>query len=455
MKLLSAILVIFAALATFDAAAQPRNMTDKSFYYDLGKKFYCEVRLLPTENPDSARAVAFFKFTKDLLVFEKAEIEDYDKGNFVAYPKVEIEFKDEEGIIRKRELWQDTLWAETFEETADWKNYVYGGIHATLPAGETEIEIQISDKKNLRLARKEILREVTPYQIGEVISQPFFLYEHESHGVLYPFLLEGGPDFSNREPLLYFIVSFKSDFANYDLKIESTQKPLLQAFWPNDFDIELNESPEFFKTLAPYSDSKRAASYEIIDLPNNFEDKYKIGLLKFDLSALDLFPGYYNYFLQNNETKDSLKGIITVIWEDMPLSLRNPEYAVDKMRYILTEKEHGKMKAGDAQKEFEKLIEYWNEKDPTPGTRFNEKMNQYFQRVDYAFFNFQTVQEQDGAETERGKIYILKGMPDDIEETSIDGAQAEIWSFDKLDEKYVFKAVSPGNYRLVEVRESD
>lgn len=455
MKFISVILALFAAFATYDAAAQPRTMTDKSFYYDLGKKFYCEVRILPTENPDSSLAVAYFKFTKDLLVFEKAELKDYDKGNFVAYPKVEIEFKDEEGIIRKRELWQDTLWAETYEETADWKNYVYGGVRATLPAGETEIEVQISDDKNIRLARKEFRRDITPYLAGEVISQPFYLYEHESGNVLYPFLLEDGPDFSNREPLLFFIVSFKSDFANYDLKIESTEKPLLEAFRPNDLDIELNESPEFNKTLAPYSDSKHAASYEITNIPKSSGGEYKIGLLKFDLASLSLYPGYYNYSIKNNETNDSLKGIMKVTWEDMPLSLRNPEYAVDKMRYILTEKDHGKMKAGDAQKEFEKLIDYWNEKDPTPGTRFNEKMNQYFQRVDYAFFNFQTVQEQDGAETERGKIYILKGMPDDIEETTIDGAQAEIWSFDKFDEQYVFKAVSPGNYRLVEVRESD
>ena len=37
-------------------------------------------------------------------------------------------------------------------------------------------------------------------------------------------------------------------------------------------------------------------------------------------------------------------------------------------------------------------------------TPYNEEMAEYFSRVDYAFYNFQTINQKDGAKTDRGKI---------------------------------------------------
>src|SRR5690606_32582498 len=134
-----------------------------------------------------------------------------------------------------------------------------------------------------------------------------------------------------------------------------------------------------------------------------------VGILSIDLPSSNLSPGAYNLVLSDDNNKSEVEFKFELVWVDMPLSLRTPSYAVKLMHYILTDDEYSQMETGDDENKAKKIMEYWKKHDPTKHTPFNEAMTEYFARADYAFFNYQTIQEKDGALTERGKIYILFG----------------------------------------------
>ncbi|MES2766695.1 MAG: GWxTD domain-containing protein, partial [Bacteroidota bacterium] len=101
------------------------------------------------------------------------------------------------------------------------------------------------------------------------------------------------------------------------------------------------------------------------------------------------------------------------------------------------------------------IFSYWRTKDPSAQTSFNEALAEYFNRVDYAFFNFQTIEERDGARTERGKIYILHGKPTSINRTFDPGKPVtERWRYEnKVKKEFVFEAITEGRFKLKEVVE--
>jgi GWxTD domain-containing protein len=60
------------------------------------------------------------------------------------------------------------------------------------------------------------------------------------------------------------------------------------------------------------------------------------------------------------------------------------------------------------------VANFWLQRDPTPGTPANEFKDEYYRRITYANEHFTTPSGVRGAQTDRGKMYILNGPPDEI-----------------------------------------
>ena len=119
----------------------------------------------------------------------------------------------------------------------------------------------------------------------------------------------------------------------------------------------------------------------------------------------------------------------------------------------MTDKEFDEVNEGSDCEIKKKLYEFWKKHDPTPYTAYNEAMTEYYNRVDYAFFNFQTTLRNDGALTDRGKIYILYGKPDSMDRNLTENSTFEIWKYTKLNKKIKFQTQSTGDFKLIEVIE--
>jgi GWxTD domain-containing protein len=136
-------------------------------------------------------------------------------------------------------------------------------------------------------------------------------------------------------------------------------------------------------------------------------------------------------------------------WTNMPLSLFNVDIAIDMLRFILSEKQVEQMNQGSREDKIKAFEAFWADKDPTPGTDFNELMTEYYRRIDYAFQQFSSP-AQPGFESDMGQAYIKIGPPQNRKRTLLgNGVTREVWEYPQVE--LVFRSTTGfGDYQLVE-----
>ncbi len=138
-----------------------------------------------------------------------------------------------------------------------------------------------------------------------------------------------------------------------------------------------------------------------------------------------------------------------VVQETFPDSLL--QY-LEFINYFASEQEQRELKnlTGDAKKGF--LIRFWKKYDPDPSTPANEFLPAFIERVRYADKNFSFIGKK-GRYSDRGRIYIKYGPPDQIERKSQSWASKDVikWIYYKRGQmEFIFVDLNQnGNYELV------
>jgi GWxTD domain-containing protein len=86
----------------------------------------------------------------------------------------------------------------------------------------------------------------------------------------------------------------------------------------------------------------------------------------------------------------------------------------DEVPYIITDEERASFKKLTTDEEREQFIEaFWERRNPNPGSPENEFREEYYRRIAYA--NERYASGVPGWKTDRGRIYIMYGPPDEID----------------------------------------
>lgn len=137
---------------------------------------------------------------------------------------------------------------------------------------------------------------------------------------------------------------------------------------------------------------------------------------------------------------------------DFPYSLKDIDKLIDQLVYIAKSSEMDNMRDGKTDSEKQKrFLEFWKSKDPTPGTKRNELMIEYYRRLTFANAHFNNTYSE-GWKTDMGMVYILFGMPSNIERHpyEMDTKPYEIWEYDNITRQFIFVDNSGfGDYRLI------
>jgi len=97
----------------------------------------------------------------------------------------------------------------------------------------------------------------------------------------------------------------------------------------------------------------------------------------------------------------------------------------EDVAYIITADEQRAFVKLRTDEEREQFIEaFWRRRDTNPDTEQNEYRDEYYERIAYANQNFAFASVQ-GWRTDRGRIHILYGAPDEIRKT----ATGEVWKY--------------------------
>lgn len=115
------------------------------------------------------------------------------------------------------------------------------------------------------------------------------------------------------------------------------------------------------------------------------------------------------------------------------LSPRYKQWLVEEVVYIITPKEKEVFLQLQSNSERDLFIQaFWKQRDPTIGTEKNEFQDEHYRRFNYVNRRYR-YSGKPGWKTDRGKVYILLGEPNNIQPFAA-GAHypAELWAYQGL-----------------------
>ncbi len=373
--------------------------------------------------------------------------------NFKRRGEILIELIDSLGTSQARDINHFEVGTASSEPDPEAKKWYLGIVSFTVPPGPYNIVFDVDD---LESERKYLNRDVTirATRLGDTrleASTPLFIYQPDSGATPSSLVTQsvGGNLLFGKKSALFFqlaspISSDSSLWIEYSFSISKSRfrdtEPVL-----TDTARDVVILPQVIPEIKRWSDS---VGY---NLSSTSESGMYNVIVPLSVETLPLRPYDLLVKVRRGSSETEITKSFQMIWPDMPLSLRDIDYALDALNIITREEQLDSLKRGDFEARRSKLEAFWKEKDKTPETSYNEVMAEFYRRVDHARKTFGTLREPDGFKSDRGRVFVLYGPPTKIERT-LDAAAGfrESWSYEKLNKKFVFlDKTKSGIYMLV------
>lgn len=125
---------------------------------------------------------------------------------------------------------------------------------------------------------------------------------------------------------------------------------------------------------------------------------------------------------------------------------------LEQIEVLAEEEEFALMEDAPKERRAAVWAEFWDRRDPDPSAPGNPRLDMHYDRVHYARA-FLRDGFEDGALSDRGRVWILLGRPDSIDNSSPgfeNYGSYEVWRYRDLELAYYFRDVDGlGRYRLV------
>ncbi len=129
----------------------------------------------------------------------------------------------------------------------------------------------------------------------------------------------------------------------------------------------------------------------------------------------------------------------SVRWHALPLTATDLDLAVEQLRYVLEASRMREMKNAPRGQKRLLFERFWDDVDPSPETEYNELMQEYYRRAEFADRRFSWSRFA-GWRSDRGRIYMLHGDPSRVERFSGDFERPawERWYYEEEGLEYLF-----------------
>jgi len=405
-------------------------------------------------NSDSSSTLLFsFRFNYDFIPFRRIQASELEQAPEGAEYFSTLRFSAEvfEGKIKRRndpgtntaarDTWTDTLYVSNFEDTQSDKKFASGALSAKLDPGTYNYVLQLSMLQEIN-ERSTQRREI---QISSL--------ENKNNGEIY--LISSVAETSKgMEYMLMNMddnITFGKDFTALiripEYKPGNTYTAIVKKARENgspDSLYNANFSSEEILENVSLSVSNRSEPALIL----NSSGEFTYAAINIPSSTFD--NSSYKLTIKNSSNDSTLaERNFQTYWREMPASLYNLNIAIDMMKFIISEGELNRIKQGSDKEKERKFRAFWDQRDPTPNTVYNELMAEYYRRIDHAFKEFGSQQEPLGHESDRGEVYIKFGPPNSKERVFPPGGKTrEIWKYPN--QSFVFEAVSGfGDFKLI------
>lgn len=456
----SILLFLIITIFSTDAFAQ-RNVS----YRDLVMRQQqpqsnFEILTLPGNESEVVQFAVIFHIPYNTLPFKKNS-DRSSENRFYSNMNLMLEvFKKEDAStsdLEKKELsikglepagrafWDDTVYAKDYDSTQSDRKFLSGYIKVNLKPGSYNYILQMKrgDQAESRISRTRQI-QVSPYdqkKVGNILVSPSI---NDDKGSTEFILNTTGSAVEYAKD--FFAIAYLPQYdenENYTVEItklntyqeDTTRQNTVYSTELTADQVETNIRPQLqTKGGKPYfnlTEVENGYAYAILDVPNS----------RFENSL-------YRMEIKNSNGEIIARDSYRSQWKDIPTSLLNLDVAIEMLRFIANKKTIREINSGSSAEREKKFRAFWEERDPSPDTEFNELMAEYYRRIDYAYDNFST-ENTVGYDSDRGEIYIKFGPPQDINRKfPTSGATTEIWTYPN--QQFIFRATTGfGDFELV------
>lgn len=341
-----------------------------------------------------------------------------------------MEIYDLEDNLVKRETLNEYLSVFDYKATENRDLYLQGVIETHLDPGDYTFQPLVDLENTNRSIKLEKFLQTVPEEnaallFGTVVSENDVNCDHKKYRLVNN---DKNVPFGKDSTLIFIPVEFAID-DNPVIKISKDEKEVLLT-------------PEYYilnNTVFNLVKCNSNITAELVD-----ENPTNILVIHGIFNELE--EGRYKLTIQADTTE--YISDFEVNWIDKPLSLSNTEYAVKLLKIAFGDDPVDNILSRDEEQWYPALVDYWKQYDPVDSTVFNELMNEYYERADFAIRNFSSLDTRDGAETDRGETFIKFGEPDSISRGSNDNDNiTEVWYYNEAEKSFIFvDETGLGNY---------
>ncbi len=321
--------------------------------------------------------------------------------------------------------------ASTFTETQSAASRVSDFVTVTIPASVYRITAEIrDDNQRITYLTAALRRDFTANDSADVLAVVFL--DSLSGRTYYP--------------------SARDDAAPFPLRVRFLV--LTKANDSRPLSISVLRKDGSLVGLCPVVDSTRGRLQPVSEGSSFYLSEVadpSCSLYLGELPVDTLSEG--NYELRLSRGENASIHLFNYYWADKPLTLRNIPLAVSLLKYIAPDSVYSEINSGSSEEIMSKFNAFWKSHDPTPATAFNELEAEYYRRADYAFEEFKSVGNRNGAATDRGKAYMLFGKPESVKREYRSDGTYEIWTYLNLKRNLVFKEQGFGEFKLYQTEQ--
>ncbi len=393
--------------------------------------FFADHAIFESEIDTLARVEVYYKIYHSTLEFAKS------KENWQARSKLSINVTGNNDFVSQVQNREGTVTVKSKARTNSPRDFRSGQANFDLPKGKYKIKLTLQDIKSHKVTNKDFKIKIKNPNIDNPrMSDVEFaesVIELNSGSVMFQKgnlaivpavsrMFGGLPE----SKLLYYLEIYQGNDSGVTVVVETKLRHRRKGMVYRDT----------LHTALDIPVVRQLRQIALVDMPG--------GMYEMEI----ILRGRRNKGLANRKIEfEILQTVESMIRTEWKMLLR-------QLSYIAEPGEIKKMKKFE---EFEQrkqaIVEFWRRRDPTVGSRGNEARQAFNYRVHVVNKLF-TYSRQSGWETDRGRIYIIHGEPDKIDEHpyALSSAPFTIWHYyiNGRYRRFTFvDDLGDGDYRLI------
>lgn len=345
----------------------------------------------------------------------------------MSFDAIQLSDNDRLRNVVLNRTWDGNIIVDTYARTQSDDHSDFTTQSFDLSPGRYIFEFELVDKNSNQTYVREVYTTVRGFDAPTSISDLTLLesYDAETFAII-PLVDQNISTSDGGFQVFYEVYSETAHDVTVRREVFRTMKNhgvTLPANWTGSGVDEADKSVFQEDELTPVPVGK---SQHLVSIP---VDDLKAGVYIVRISLLG----------SDGEVLDAAEKSFLAHWTGLAAHIKDIDNAIQQLEYIAKRKDlKFILEAPNQVQRIKRFQNFWDKRDPTPNTKRNESMEEYYYRVAAANRHYGAV--QDGWRTDRGFVFVRYGEPDFIERKphSFNYEPYEVWIYERIGRQFIF-----------------